>query len=275
MDWNKTKTIFIVVFSILNVFLYSLYLNRNMEAQNVQVMGKTSIEEALKLDNITHDPLPPYKNDASYISAKMVTFDEEDLDKLEGQSAVIVGETLLQSVLDTPETVQNAKGDFIFNEFLNKYVINGNEYELWEVNEEEGTALFFQKAMGEPIYFSPDAMLIVYLDRDGKAISYEQRMCEDFVSYNRKKDLLSPIEAIGSLSNRGYLRPDSKVKRVALGYSTLLTETLVFAPTWNVRVELKDGTIENHFINAIEGKVLEFQLDTSDEEKDEVLHHAL
>ncbi|MFS0575811.1 two-component system regulatory protein YycI [Sporosarcina sp. 179-K 3D1 HS] len=268
MDWSKTKTIFIVVFSILNVFLYSLYLNRHMEMQNVQVMGKTSIEEALKLDNITYDPLPPYKNDASYISAKVVTFDEEEVEELEGQSAVILGDTVLQSVLDKPETVRNSKGDFIFTEFLNKYVLHGAEYELWEVDEEEGTALFFQKAFGEPIYYSPHAMLMVYLNSDGKVISYEQRMSEEFVSYNRKKDLLSPIEAIGSLSNRGYIKPDSKVKRVTLGYSTLLTETLVFAPTWNVRVELKDGTIENHFINAIEGKVLEFQLDASDEEKE-------
>ncbi|MEK3937258.1 two-component system regulatory protein YycI [Sporosarcina sp. FSL W7-1349] len=268
MDWSKTKTIFIVIFSILNVFLYSLYLNRHMESQNLQVMGKTSIEEALKMDNITHDPLPPHQNDASYISAKAVAFDKEEVGKLEGQSAVIVGETVLQSVLDSPETVRNAKGDYNFTDFLSKYVLNGKEYQLWEVDEEEGTALFFQQALGEPIYFSTHAMLTVYLNKDGKVISYEQRMCEEFVSYNRKKDLLSPIEAIGSLSNRGYIKPDSKVKRVTLGYSTLLTETLVFAPTWNVRVELKDGTIENHFINAIEGKVLEFQLDASDEEKE-------
>lgn len=40
LDWNKTKTIFIVVFSILNVFLYSLYVDRVMETQNVQVLGK-------------------------------------------------------------------------------------------------------------------------------------------------------------------------------------------------------------------------------------------
>ena len=39
----------------------------------------------------------------------------------------------------------NAKGDFDFTEFLSKYVLNGAEYVLWEVDEEERTALFFQK----------------------------------------------------------------------------------------------------------------------------------
>ena len=48
---------------------------------------------------------------------------------------------------------------------------------------------------------------------------------------------------------------------MTLGYSTLVqvTETQVFAPTWHVRVELKDGIIEDYFINAIEGKIIEFQ----------------
>ena len=57
---------------------------------------------------------------------------------------------------------------------------------------------------------------------------------------------------------------------MTLGYSTLVqvTETQVFAPTWHVRVELKDGTIEDYFINAIEGKIIEFQLEPLDEENE-------
>ena len=55
-----------------------------------------------------------------------------------------------------------------------------------------------------------------------------------------------------------------------LGYSTLvqLTETQVFAPTWHVRVELKDGEIEDYFINAIEGKIIEFQREPIEEENE-------
>ena len=79
MDWNKTKTIFIIVFSILNVFLYSLYFNRLTDAQNVQVMGKTSTEDLLKMDNITYGELPPYVNDPSYLSAKLKIFTEEQI----------------------------------------------------------------------------------------------------------------------------------------------------------------------------------------------------
>ena len=92
-------------------------------------------------------------------------------------------------------------------------------------------------------------------------------MLDEFLSFNHKKDLLSQDDAVSSLVTRGYLKPDSTVMQVKSGYSTLvqLTETQVFAPTWNVQVKLKDGTIEHYFINAIEGKVIEFQTDMLEE----------
>ena len=269
MDWNKTKTIFIVVFSILNVFLYSLYLDRVKETQNVQVLGKTSIEDSLGLDNITFTELPLATKDSSYVSAKIVTFTKEQTKNLENQTIDISNGTYLQSEMDVPISVRNGKGDYTFTEFLLKYVLNGTEYILWEENEEEQQAKFFQKVDGHPIYFSPDATLIIHWDEEGKVTSYEQRMFGEFVNFNRKKDLLSPIEALGSLSSRGHLSQDSKVNSMKLGYSTLvqLTETQVFAPTWHVRVELKDGKMEDYFIHAVEGKIIEFQ-EPADEDHD-------
>ena len=238
-----------------------------METENVQVLGKTSIEESLGLDNITFPNLPLATKDSSYVSAKIVTFTNDQTKKLENQTVEVLNGTHLQSEMDTPISVRSGKGDYDFTEFLLKYVLNGNEYVLWEENEEEQHALFFQKAESYPIYFSPDAMLVIHWDEEGRVTNYEQRMFGEFVNFNRKKDLLSPIEALGSLSSRGHLNQDSNVKSMKLGYSTLvqLTETQVFAPTWHVRVELKDGTIEDYFVHAVEGKIIEFQEPEDDE----------
>lgn len=248
------------------MFLYSLYLNRHTEAQNVPVLGKTSIEETLKLDNITYDLLPIYKNDSSYVSAKIVTYNREEFENLDGQVITVNG-TRIQSKITASVNIQNSKGEYYFTDFLTKYVTNGGEYELWEVDEELRKAFFFQKVNNEPIFYSPRAMLVVHWNREGEVTMYEQSMLGEFVNFNRKNDLLSPLEAIGTLSSRGYLKPDSKIKRVELGYSTLvqLTETQVFAPTWHIRVQLIDGEIEDYFVNAIEGKIIEFQLDTLEE----------
>lgn len=261
LDWNKTKTIFIIIFSILNIFLYSLYLDRVQETESVQVLGKTSIEESLGLDNISFGNLPTVTKDSFYVSAKIVTFTSDMTMKLDNQTIEVLNGTHLQSEMDEPISIRSGRGNYVFNEFLSKYVLNGTAYVLWEVNEEERHALFFQKADDNPIYFSPDAMLVVHWDEEGRVTNYEQRMFGEFVNFNHKKDLLSPIEALGSLSSRGHLNMDSTVESMKLGYSTLvhLTETQVFAPTWHVRVKLKDGTIENYFIHAVEGKIIEFQ----------------
>lgn len=270
MDWNKSKTIFIIVFSIVNVFLYSLYVDKLTEAQNVQVMGKTPIEELLKMDNVTYDELPPYKNDPSYVSAKSMIFTDEQIDKLENQKIEISDVTLLQSKLNDPVSVLNAKGDFDFTEILSKYVLNGAEYELWDVDEEAQEALLFQKVKDSPIYYSSNAKLVLHWNDKGEVTNYEQSMLHEFGTFNRKKDLLSPIEAIGNLYSRGHLKQDSKVKYMKLGYSThvQVSETQVFAPTWHVRVELKDGVKEDYFINAIEGMIIEFQHEPPEEDNE-------
>ncbi len=78
----------------MNVFLYLLYLDKVTDAQNVQVMGKTPIEELLKMDNITYDELPPYKNDPSYVSAKSMIFTDEQIDKLENQTSRSFGRNI-------------------------------------------------------------------------------------------------------------------------------------------------------------------------------------
>ena len=53
--------------------------------------------------------------------------------------------------------------------FLSKYVLNGAEYDLWEVDEEERQALLFQKVDDNPIYFSRDAMLTLHWDEEGRS----------------------------------------------------------------------------------------------------------
>ena len=68
---------------------------------------------------------------------------------------------------------------------------------------------------------------------------------------------------------KNLLKPNSQITSMKLGYSTLvqLTQKQVFAPTWEVRVKSPDGT-EEFFINAFEGKVIEFK-DFKDFEDDE------
>ena len=261
MDWNKTKTIFIVVFSILNVFLYSLYVDRYNNAQNVQVIGETTIEESLREDDISYGELPVYAEESYYVSAEISAFSEEQLKKLVDQKFTLVDETHLISKLDVPFPLNNAKGEEQFTQFLATHVLNGNEYVLWNRDEEKRQATFFQKVDAYPIFFNKNAMLLINWDEDENIISYEQSMFGEFINFNKKKDILLPIEAINTLYSKDYLKRGSTVVNVSLGYSThiQLTKTQVFAPTWHVRVKLEDEEIEDYFISATDGKIIEFK----------------
>lgn len=271
MDWNKTKTIFIIVFSILNIFLYSLYINRHTQAQSVQLMGETSVEESLKMDNIRIGALPAYNKESSYVSAASATFTKEELEKYKNQKFTITDHTYLRSTMEKAVTIKNSKGDFQFTQFLATHVPNGKDYLLWKVDEEKREATFFQVVDSGPIYFNQNAMLKVYWNSSDEVSHYEQRMFGEFINFNKKKDLLSPLEAINILYSRDYLTHNSTITSVSLGYSTLiqLTKTQVFAPTWRVRVQLKNGEQEDYFINAIEGKVIEFQKEAEKRERQE------
>lgn len=262
---------FIVVFAILNVFLYTLYITRYNEAQNVQVMGEISIEESLKMDNISYGELPEYPEEMSYVSADISSFTKSELEKYKHQQFTITEETILNSILEEPIKVKNVRGEYQFTDFLTNYVPSGKEYLLWEVVEENQFALFFQRVEDHPIYFNNNAMLIVYWDKEGNITHYEQQRFGEFESFNKKKDILSPRDVINTLYSRDYLKKDSTVTNISLGYSTLitLTKTQVFAPTWQVRVKLKDGEFENHFVNAVEGKIVEYQREDRNEDVEE------
>lgn len=261
LDWNKTKTIFIVVFSILNVFLYSLYVTQRSETLNVKIQGNVSIEDSLRFDNITYGELPKNNEDSYFVSAEIAVFSEEELLSLQNQSIEVEDGTHLYSTIKKPIMLNNTNGEIDFNSFLAEYVLHGEEYVLWKRNDKERQATFFQHVSGQPIYFNQNAMLTLFWNESDEVIRYEQRMFGEFVSFNRKKDVLPPLQAINTLNTRNYLKPDSKVLSMKLGYSTLaqLTKTQVFAPTWYIQVELSSGELEDFFINANDGKIIEFQ----------------
>ena len=146
LDWSKTKTIFIVVFSILNIFLYSLYLNQYHDGENVQVAGRTSIEDLMKQDNITYNLPQVAKNDFSHIYADVKSFSMDELEPLEDQSIAIVDNTTIESEMTLPVSIRNEKEVIHFTDFLTKYVWHGVEYELWEFDEERREGRFLSKS---------------------------------------------------------------------------------------------------------------------------------
>lgn len=271
LDWNKTKTIFIIVFSILNVFLYWLYLDRYNEWQDVEVLGDSSIEERLQAENIRYDSVPDKTTKETYVSGNVRVFKANEIKPIDNQSFEILDNTELVSTFKEPVPLGSLEETAGLIDFVNKNVFEGASYELFEIDDEENVAVFFQKINGRPIFFNQNALLKVYWNEDNEVFKYEQTAFkEQKDNFGQSEDLLADKRAVEVLYTRNLLKPNSTIKSISLGYSTLvqLTETQVFAPTWRVRVELQDGTREDYFVNAVEGKIIEFNKESEEVEEE-------
>lgn len=270
MDWNKTKSIFIFVFLVLNIFLYTQYVKSYKENQNVEVLGEKNIEAKLKDDNITYAALPNNIDKAAFISGKAKIFNiAEQLQSTNETVNVENGDTLVVNY-ETPIKLRNIETTG-FQEYVQQHVKDGASYTLWQINREERTAIYFQRLDDRTFYYSLKGLVKVYYTEQGEVYKYEQTMLEQLEELEQKKNLLPPIQIIQVLYARNLVKPDSHIMSLKLGYSTLFqfTQTQVFAPTWQVLVKTPDGLIEEFFVNAVEGKVVDMQLDAKAVEEEE------
>lgn len=271
MDWNKTKTIFIIVFSILNVFLYSLYLNRYNEQLEVEALGETSIEERLHADNIRIESPPEETIKESYVSGKTRVYSAEEMKPLDNQTFEIIDRSQLVSTFKEPVALGNLEDPASLTSFVRTHILDGTAYELFEIDEESNKAIFFQTINDRQIFFNQNAKLIVYWNDENQVVRYEQTALEELEDdFEQAENLLPDERVVEVLYKRNLLQPNSTITSITLGYSTLvqLTETQVFAPTWRVRVVLLDGTEEDYYINAVEGKIIEFNKEPGEIKKE-------
>lgn len=270
MDWNKTKSIFIVVFLILNIFLYFQYVSVYTQGQQVEVLGEKTIEAKLKDDNITYDSLPNAVENVSYISGKMRNFNDNPLESDSSYKTVVVDDYKAISTFKEPIPLRTPIDEKTLQDFANFNIIDGNKYMLWELDKENRSALFFQLIDNRFLYYNSSGYLEVFWNENNEVTRYEQTMLEKIEQLEQEESTIPPIQVLQALYSRNLLKADSKIKSMDLGYSTLvqLTQTQVFAPTWEVRVENADGEIEEHFVNAFEGKVLDIQKSTTIDEED-------
>lgn len=270
MDWSKAKSIFIIVFLILDIFLYALYVNRHTEAVEVEVLGEKTIEAKLKEDNITFGTLPNIEK-SKYIYASVKTFQKDELNLNNVENVTINGKSKLIVSLKKPVKIKNIEDVNSFNDFVTSNVTSGTSYQLWNVDEKNRTATFFQRVKDQMIYYNINGVVTLYWNENEEIYMYEQTMLEDIEEYDEDETLLTPIQAFRALYAKGSLKPNSNIIEVKLGYSTLvqLTKTQVFVPTWEIRVKREDETIEEYFVNAVEGKVIDVQTNVTNENEEE------
>lgn len=258
MQWNQIKTIFILCFLVLDVYLLIKFIDKQEQTDlGVLEHENTSIEQQLASEDISLPELPTdIEEEEHYISVSPREFSEDDLEKLEkDQSPVVVDDDrrVISTFKDPISIPVDESGEDIKRAISND-ITDADQYTYWGRNEELNVLIFFQKKEDKPIYYNENGIIFVFLNDDDEATFYTQTMLEETETSSEEYSLIEPIKAIESLYNSNELQTGDEISSIDMGFHTripLESGVQVFSPTW--RVTVNDDN--NYFVNAIEGIV--------------------
>jgi regulatory protein YycI of two-component signal transduction system YycFG len=260
MDWSRIKTIFIVSFLFLDIYLVFQFMNTRSEAK-YEFIEEASFEEMLKNNDITYSEISQELKKEGYISVKPKTFAKEDLapnqilksSTGEEDAATIIGQ------LDKPIKITDKFNPEEFSIAVKASVQHGERYRFWKKDDTKGTITFYQLYEDKMMYNNLSGKLTFFIDENDEVMLFEQTFIEEVEELSDEQEILTALGAVEILYNKGLLEPKSEITNVELGYSTLiqLAASQVLAPTW--RIVVNGG--ENLFVHGFEGQVIEFKND--------------
>jgi regulatory protein YycI of two-component signal transduction system YycFG len=261
MDWSKIKTIFILTFLILDVYLFLQFMKIRDE-NKYEFATEATFEDKLKADEIKYIELPKTPAKEQYISAKPKIFTKDELDKLKGQIAYLKDATTIEAGFTKPVPLGSKINASEVSSFLKQNILYGDHYKFFSKNDKKGTITIYQEYENKEFYKNISGMITLNLSGDNQVLSYEQTYLVGMDKMTTTEEVLPPLNAIETLHQKGLLKPKSKITNIELGYSTLvqLAASQVLTPTWRIVVNDK----EDFFVNAFEGQVINFN---SDEKK--------
>lgn len=264
MQWGHIKTLFILSFLLLNIYLFIQFSNKLSESDIPFLEnGEPSLEETLQSENIELPDLSQEVTESNYISASPKKFTDKEIDdlnkndNLDATSIQDNATNLIVGQFEEPVPIPEDATEEAVTSIVQPYVVAGSEYEYWQWNKDLNIIIFSQEKDGKVVYRNEDAILLFFLNEDNQITHYTQTMLGE-IKKEQSETILTPLQAIGRLYDNGHLSQNEKVEQVELGYlSRIQSEwggNQVFAPTWNVTIE-NENSQDDYFVNAIEGLI--------------------
>ncbi|MFT8321601.1 MAG: two-component system regulatory protein YycI [Bacillus sp. (in: firmicutes)] len=269
MDWSKIKTIFILAFLALDIYLIYEYTGLK-ESQNYSLEEEIPVENTLASYGVTYpqNSSRDIQKD-QYLSAKSKTFSQEEVKKwekglLKGQTIRIVGSNILQAELEKPLSLSDSFKQEDLTDFIQTHILNGDQYRYW--NKTDNIITYYQQYDGKILYQNANAKLTLILNEQNKVVSYRQTYLDNIKEIEDKEAIIRPVNAVYTLFMNSYINNDSEVKKFELGYyspqyaSTMqYSSTQVLTPTW--RIVMDDGG--SLFVNAFDNQIIKIDSDPS------------
>lgn len=254
MQWGQIKTLFIVAFLILNVFLIKQLVDRQEE--ELSFIPEASKEEELELNVNGLDDLNDESFEAPLLYTQNFDFNTDiaGILDLDDQEIVISDRFYLYSRFVEPKPL-NLDDPTSVRDYINQYVYRGNEYEFFRYFGEENLLVFFQR-VEHPIFYNQNAVLFIQLNEEEEMVRYYQSylaLVDEDHDEESQQTLINQYDAVYRLyHNSNVIETGDTVTDVILGFHNIVSlpngEQLL-NPTWQIRV----NDTEDFYMNAIEG----------------------
>ncbi|WP_431802211.1 two-component system regulatory protein YycI [Halobacillus andaensis] len=261
MQWGQIKTLFILSFLVLDLFLLQQFLTKQEDASIGTIDEGSMFEESPAEDNVSiSDDVPKEAPEVDFLIASLSEFSQSQLDRigeLEGQRAEVYGSELLVSTFEEP--VSLGQSEESINEAVSEHVPFSDQYSYWGWNESEDRILFFQTTDSRTVYFNPAGVLMIEVE-DGRMTGYQMsQLREDEDENSDQRELLDPRDVIDILYEEREISSGDEITNMKVGYHSAagFEPTQVFAPIWKVTVNDE----EDLFLNAVtgEGQLLDLE----------------
>ncbi|SFL74182.1 Two-component signal transduction system YycFG, regulatory protein YycI [Gracilibacillus orientalis] len=255
MQWGQIKTLFILCFLILDIFLLHHFINNPIDyAFTEDFSSEENVRNNISgLNNLSEDS----PSEEAMLFAEQKEFSAAEVTKigeLPNQTSIILNSQLILSKFDEPLAINVEENP----EALSENIWNFDQYQYFGKDEASNTYIFFQK-LERPIYFNLSGVLLVQVNEKKEVTKYVQTILE---KAEPKKDeeqpepeeIDTPFDALSGLYfSEGFISSGDEItEKVALGYQNLMplpNGAQVLAPTWEFVVNN-----ESYFyVNAIEG----------------------
>ncbi|HLR16181.1 MAG TPA: two-component system regulatory protein YycI [Bacillota bacterium] len=257
MQWNRIKNVFILVFLLLNIYLFYQY-NEKLKQSDVPLLEphESTIEHQLELEDINIVDLPDDDLKETYISVNQRTFTKEEFKEIsdvDGQQMMLINRSFIVSLFEKSHPIHSSDTNEDFEKLLEDEIPFAEEYEYWSWNKEANVLIFFQNKKERSVYFNQNGVVLVYLNNKDEAVFYTQTMLGETEQRQEEKSLIEPIKAVEILYETNELNSGDDITNVNIGFHTRvpLDGEQVFVPTWKVVVNEE----RDYFVNAIEGFV--------------------
>ncbi|ARV45881.1 transcriptional regulator [Bacillus subtilis] len=277
MEWNKTKSIFIVAFLILDIFLgYQFFQKWQATSKEYEVI-KNDVEHDMKADHITYEGLNKEATEGYRITANQKTFTKEEIEALKDQKPLMDMPsddhkvTSLKMKFTNPIALSKKNIEDDAQTLVSSNIQDGEKYKLWKVDKSKKEIVFFQTYEGHYIYQKTDnssnmiGQVVLHLNAKNEVVTYDQTTLETFKQI-QKESLITEMDAVELLYYQNQLKEYCTIKSVKFGYVAQypLTSTQVLAPVWRITVEYdkkvngEKKTVQEYFtVNALESTILD------------------